>query len=218
MRSLVADEEHDTSDDTLRLPSLPASFAPEPPPREVSVALENPMPQAADRKTAVLGPTLRFKGDISAQEDFILLGRVEGSIQQAQRIVIAGSGAVVGTIHARVVVVHGNVQGDVHGLESVTVQKTGRVVGNIFAPRVVLVDGAVFNGRIDMSGDAVADRDENREADAGAGKASTGSRIESPIMNRVLQLATEQTDKLPGQKVILVPPPAREGRAAAAHG
>jgi cytoskeletal protein CcmA (bactofilin family) len=215
MRSLAADERYDTSDDTVRLPSLPSSFAPESLAGETSAVLENSTPQAADRRIAVLGPTLRFKGDISAQEDFILQGRVEGSIHQAQRIVIAGGGVVVGTIHARVIVVHGNVEGDLHGVESVTVQKTGRVGGNIFAPRVVLIEGAVFNGRIDMSGDSVADRDENREVNAGIDKPSSGTRIESPMMNRILQLAAEQSNKAPTQKVIMVPPSTREGRAVA---
>jgi hypothetical protein len=113
--------------------------------------------------------------------------------------------------------VAGNVQGDLHGLESVTVHKTGRVVGNIFAPRVVLIDGAVFNGRIDMSGAAVVDRDSNQGANAGASKASSGTLMESPMMSPGLQCATEQTDKVPIQKVILVPPPPvreRAGRGA----
>ena len=212
MHSLVADDRDDTSDDTARLPSLPSSFVPGALTHEASAAIENPTPRAADLKIAVLGPTLRFKGDISAQEDFILQGRIEGSIHQAQRIVIASGGAVVGTVHARVVVVDGNVQGDLHGLESVTVHKTGRVIGNIFAPRVVLVEGAVFNGRIDMSGAAVADRDGNQGANAGAGKASIGTRVDSSMTSPGVQPAAKQTDKVPTQKVMLVlpPPPVRE--------
>lgn len=212
MRSLVADERYDTSE-TARLPSLPASFVPESLVREASTALENPTERAADLKVAVLGPTLRFKGDISVQEDFILQGRIEGSIHQAQRIVIATGGAVVGTVHARVVVVDGYVQGDLRSLESVTVQKTGRVDGNIFAPRVVLVEGAVFNGRIDMSGAAVGDREGNPEANAGTVKTSSGARADSPMVSRGLQLASEP-DKVPTQKVMLVPPPPMREKAA----
>lgn len=187
MRSLVADERYDTSDDTARLPSLPASFVPESPAGEATVA--------HDVGIAVLGPTLRFKGELSAQEDFILWGRVEGSIQQAQRIFIAAGGTVIGTIHARAVVVDGNVQGDLHGLESVTVTKTGRVIGNIFAPRVVLIEGAVFNGRIDMSGGAsVGERSGKPDANAVAGQVSSGTRVDSPM------------------KVVLVPPPPARDR------
>lgn len=211
MRSLVADNREDTIDDTALLPALPSSFFLESLTHEASAAPEESTPSAAAPNTAVLGPTLCFKGEISAQEDFILQGRVEGSIHQAQRIFIALGGAVVGRIHAREVVVDGNVDGDLHGLESVTVHKTGRVVGNIFAPRVVLVEGAVFNGRIDMSGASVVAQDGNGGGDSGAGKISSGSRVERPMMSPGLKLAAEQTDKVPTQKVVLVPPsPVRE--------
>jgi len=213
MRSLVADQRYETSDETARLPSLPASFVPESLAIEAATALENPTPRTADLNMAVLGPTLRFKGDISVQEDFVLLGRVEGSIHQAKRIVIATGGAVVGTVHARVVEVDGNVQGDLHGLESVTVHKTGRVVGNIFAPRVVLVEGAVFNGRIDMSDASVDERGSNEDTNAGAGK------VESPMRSPSLQLTVQQTDKVSTQKVVLVPPPpVRDGVGRGAIG
>jgi cytoskeletal protein CcmA (bactofilin family) len=102
------------------------------------------------RNVAVLGPTLRFKGELSADEDFILQGRIEGSINHTQSVTIGTEGVCQGNIHARVIVIDGSVEGDLHGSESVVVNATGRVVGNIFAPRVGLVDGALFNGRIDM--------------------------------------------------------------------
>src|SRR5688500_13256011 len=101
MRSLIADERYETSDETARLPALPASFVPESLAREAAVAVETPTPRAGELKIAVLGATLRFKGDISVDEDLILQGRIEGTIHQAQRIVIATAGVVVGTIHAR---------------------------------------------------------------------------------------------------------------------
>src|SRR5687768_3196794 len=129
----------ENTSDTGRIPSLPQS-AP------------------SDRKIAVLGPTLRFKGDLSAEEDFIFQGRIQGSIHHTQRIIVGTQGVVNGNILARVVVVDGNVEGDLYGKESVVVHETGRVHGNIYAPRVGISDGAVFNGRIDMSGAAFAEQ------------------------------------------------------------
>jgi len=104
----------------------------------------------ANRNVAVLGPTLRFKGELSADEDFILQGRIEGSINHTQSVTIGTEGVCQGNIHARIIVIDGSVEGDLHGSESVVVNASGRVSGNIFAPRVGLVDGALFNGRIDM--------------------------------------------------------------------
>jgi len=101
-------------------------------------------------KVAVLGPTLRFKGELSAEEDFILQGSLEGSITNPQCVTIGTEGSVVGDIKARVITIDGKIEGDLHGNESVVVHQTGRVTGNIFAPRVGIVEGAFFNGRIEM--------------------------------------------------------------------
>ena len=104
----------------------------------------------AERSVAVLGPTLRFKGELSAEEDFILQGRIEGSINHTQSVTIGNEGVVLGNIHARIVTVDGSVEGDLHGTESVVISATARVTGNIFAPRVGIIDGALFNGRVEM--------------------------------------------------------------------
>jgi cytoskeletal protein CcmA (bactofilin family) len=106
--------------------------------------------QSPEKKIAILGPTLRFKGELSAEEDFVLQGRIEGSINHTQCVTIGTDGSVLGNIHARVITIDGAVEGDLHGGESVVVHATGRVAGNIFAPRVGLVEGAFFNGRIEM--------------------------------------------------------------------
>ena len=192
MRSFGFDQRQENSPtDTVRVPSLSSMPLPQ---SETSAspqpAAEKPKSAApADRKIAVLGPTLRFKGELSAEEDFILQGRIEGSINHTQSVTIGTDGAVVGNIHARVVVVDGNVEGDLHGLESVVVHETGRVVGNIFAPRVALVDGAVFNGRIDMTGSA-----------ASQSAAAVKKRVESPTITPGQPLSAEETEKVLGNK------------------
>ncbi|WP_129642070.1 bactofilin family protein [Peristeroidobacter agariperforans] len=190
MRSFGFDQRQESSTDTVRVPSL--SSMPLSESQTSSPAAESPAKATApERKVAVLGPTLRFKGELSAEEDFILQGRIEGSINHTQSVTIGTDGSVVGNIYARVVVVDGSVEGDLHGVESVVVHETGRVAGNIFAPRVGLVDGAVFNGRIDMTGNNAA-----QSAPASASK----KRVESPTINPGQPLSAEETEKVLGGK------------------
>jgi cytoskeletal protein CcmA (bactofilin family) len=111
---------------------------------------------------------LRFKGELAADEDLLLQGQVEGSIEHSQSLTIGTDGGVKGNIRARVVIIDGTVEGDVHGLESVTVRETARVRGNIFAPRVGLADGAKFTGRIDMDSAQAAAVNPSRAAPARA--------------------------------------------------
>src|SRR4029453_13298712 len=103
-------------------------------------------PAAAPQKavTSVLGPSLRFKGELQADEDLLIQGQLEGSIEHTRSLTIGTEGGVKGNIRARIVIIDGTVEGDIHGLESVTVRETARVHGNIFAPRVGLADGAKF--------------------------------------------------------------------------
>jgi cytoskeletal protein CcmA (bactofilin family) len=122
------------------------------PPRATEVKAPEPAPRGS-----VLGPTLRFKGELSAQEDLVVQGSVEGSITHTQSLTMGADGSMKGDIRARVIVVDGKVEGDMYATESVIIRATAKVKGNVFAPRVAISDGAFFQGRIDMqpSGAAV---------------------------------------------------------------
>ena len=112
---------------------------------------------AASQKMSVLGKTLVFKGELTANEDLLIQGRVEGSITHAaSHLAIGANGTVSADIHAQRVIVQGKLEGDVHATESVTVEVSANVRGNLYAPRVALKDGAKFRGSIDMDSGAAA--------------------------------------------------------------
>ena len=112
----------------------------------------------AARKVSVLGKTLVFKGELSADEDIILQGRVEGSIHHTQSVTVGIDGVVIGDTHARSIVVEGTVEGDLRGVVSVLIAATAKVRGNISAPRVGIMEGANFNGSVDMQSTVAAVR------------------------------------------------------------
>ena len=112
---------------------------------------------AESPRASVLGPTLKFRGELSAQEDLIVQGSVDGSITHTQSLTIGTDGSMKGDIRARVIVIDGKVDGDLYATESVSIRATAKVKGNVFAPRVGISDGAFFQGQIEMqpSGAAV---------------------------------------------------------------
>jgi cytoskeletal protein CcmA (bactofilin family) len=114
------------------------------------------VPESAPR-ASVLGPTLRFRGELSAQEDLIIQGSVEGSITHTQNLTVGTDGTMKGDIRARVIVIDGKVEGDLYATESVSIRATAKVKGNVFAPRVGITEGAFFQGQVEMqpSGAAV---------------------------------------------------------------
>jgi cytoskeletal protein CcmA (bactofilin family) len=132
-------------------PRSPAARTPEP-----ARAPDAKAAESASR-ASVLGPTLRFKGELSAQEDLIVQGSVEGSITHTQSLTVGTDGTMKGDIRARVIVIDGKVEGDMYATESVNIRATAKVKGNVFAPRVGISEGAFFQGQIEMqpSGAAV---------------------------------------------------------------
>lgn len=131
-----------------------STSAPAPAPAPAAAAAS----QDAAKKVSVLGKTLVFKGELSADEDIILQGRVEGSIRHTQSVTVGIDGVVIGDTHARSIVVEGTVEGDLKGVVSVLIAATATVRGNISAPRVGIMEGANFNGSVDMSSAVAAVR------------------------------------------------------------
>lgn len=114
-------------------------------------------PDVRRRKTSVIGPTLKFKGELSANEDLIIGGEIEGTIaHQDKNLTVGKEGRVKANIDARTIEVYGIVEGDIHGEDIVKLAKSADVKGNIRCARIVMEDGARFCGKIDMSQKAKA--------------------------------------------------------------
>jgi cytoskeletal protein CcmA (bactofilin family) len=102
-------------------------------------------------ESTTIGASIKIKGELSGKEDLVIEGTVEGTIQLKENsISVSEKGKVQADVYARSIIVKGELSGDLYGAESVTIARSGRVSGNIIAPRVVLEDGAIFKGNVDM--------------------------------------------------------------------
>ncbi len=103
------------------------------------------------KNVSVIGPTLVFKGELSADEDLVIEGRIEGTIAHHRKhLTIGKQGWVKADIHASSVIVEGQLIGDIHSEGVVSLANGAEVKGNIFCARIVMEDGARFAGKIDM--------------------------------------------------------------------
>jgi cytoskeletal protein CcmA (bactofilin family) len=91
-----------------------------------------------------------IKGELTAQEDLVIAGRVEGTISVTGHLVVVEAGAnVVGDVTSADIVVSGTVHGSVLAEERIKVEVGADLQGDISAPRIAVADGAVVNGRIE---------------------------------------------------------------------
>jgi len=104
-----------------------------------------------------IGSSVAFEGDLTCGEDVTIEGRLTGSIHvRDATLTITRSAHLESTIRAARIVVHGTVQGAVTGTERIELGPTAIVTGDLSATHVVIVDGAQFNGRIDMGRRTIA--------------------------------------------------------------
>ena len=101
--------------------------------------------------STIIGSSILIDGEISGDEDLTIEGVVKGRVVLKENLIIESSGKAEADVETRNVTVYGELVGDVVVSEKCEVADGGRVQGDIKAPRIVISDGAVFNGNIDMN-------------------------------------------------------------------
>ena len=100
---------------------------------------------------SVIGETLHFKGELSAGEDLVIEGKVEGTVNQGKCcLTVKPKGVLLANVNATKIFIEGKVEGDLSATVSVTIRDSGDVAGNIVAPKVAINEGATFNGSVEM--------------------------------------------------------------------
>ena len=164
----------------------------------------------------VIGPSILISGKLTGDEELTVRGRVEGEITLSKTLIVEPSGVVKANVEVRNAIVSGVVVGNISASESVELTREGRMVGDIRAPRVIIVDGASFRGRVDM-GDLAA-----RPA---------GERTARPVVRPTVRPGTQVTAARPSaparpsipaakpvSKPLPPPPPKAESKPGAPKG
>jgi len=98
----------------------------------------------------VIGSSIVIDGEISGDEDLVIQGTVKGRILLKENLFVEQDGVVEADIETRNIEVSGQVTGNISASEKVEISAGGRAVGDIKAPRILIADGAIFKGNVDM--------------------------------------------------------------------
>jgi len=102
---------------------------------------------------ANIGKSITIKGDLTGKEDLVIEGTVEGRVDLPEaQLTVGQTGTIQAEIHAKAIVVVGKVSGNIYGSDRIEIQSTGIVNGDVTAPRLIVAEGAVLNGAIQMNG------------------------------------------------------------------
>ncbi len=99
----------------------------------------------------MIGKSLKVKGTITGHEDLYVDGEIEGAIELEENSLTVGpNGNVSADVKARDITVLGRLTGNVRAGERIEIRKTGSLEGDLTTSRIVIEDGAVFRGSIDI--------------------------------------------------------------------
>ena len=108
------------------------------------------MDQNSGSGTAGIPFGVRITGEVTAAEDLVIHGHVEGQVTApAHHVTIGPGGAVHAKVVARVVTVSGRLEGSITASERVRILADAQARGHVHTPSFALSDGAVFTGTAD---------------------------------------------------------------------
>lgn len=119
---------------------------------------------ARDEINAFLGTGTNYNGKLHFQGAVRIDGNFNGEIQSDGTLVVGQEALVDGQIQVGQLVLSGNIRGDVEASEKVVLHRTANLQGNIRTPSLVVEEGAVLEGSLNMGkGEHVMTTEQNIE-------------------------------------------------------
>jgi cytoskeletal protein CcmA (bactofilin family) len=103
-----------------------------------------------------LGPDAEASGRLSFVSPTRIEGKVKGEVRSSDLIVVGPQGVVHATVRADKLVVLGEVRGEVLGASRIEICPGGRLFGDVETQSLIISEGATFEGRSRMGGQASA--------------------------------------------------------------
>jgi cytoskeletal protein CcmA (bactofilin family) len=97
---------------------------------------------------ALIGARLSFRGEISGEGDFRILGTFEGEINVTGRVFVGEGAQVDANINAAAIVIGGSVRGNLSATTRVEILPSGVLTGSLRTGSFSAADGASVKGEI----------------------------------------------------------------------
>ena len=102
-----------------------------------------------DKLGSLLGMNSNLKGELKVKGTLRVDGTVEGQLD-ADYVILSETAEVKGEIKAKKIIIGGKMEGNARAQELVEIKSKGKVLGDIFTPQLTIIEGAEFNGKVEM--------------------------------------------------------------------
>ena len=98
----------------------------------------------------IIGPDASLEGRLDVKHSMRIDGQIKGELISTETVTIGSGGSVEGDISAGNIVVGGRVTGKLTATGKVVLESSSVLTGDLKTVRLVVEEGAQFNGRSDM--------------------------------------------------------------------
>ncbi len=92
----------------------------------------------------------QIEGEITASNDLRIDGYISGNIKCEGKLIIGSSGKIDGTVYCQNAVIEGKFKGELTVNDILDVRESATVTGEIKTSKLLVQNGASFNGNCDM--------------------------------------------------------------------
>ena len=98
----------------------------------------------------VLGNTSEITGEMKVEKGISLNGYFNGKLKSGGKILIGKKGNIEADIEGQEIIIAGHVKGNIIAKSKVIIHSRGKVDGDVKTDSLILEDGGLINGKIDM--------------------------------------------------------------------
>jgi cytoskeletal protein CcmA (bactofilin family) len=109
-----------------------------------------------EQEITQIGHSVTIKGDISGNSDVRVAGNVVGGISIEGELIVERQGVVEAEIKTTTAVIAGSVKGNIECSDKLILESTSQYEGNIKTKRLIIQEGAIFQGNCQMGAPQVA--------------------------------------------------------------
>jgi cytoskeletal protein CcmA (bactofilin family) len=124
----------------------------------------------------ILGPDANFKGELSFEKGMRLMGKFEGKVNTPGRVHVAKEAKMAADVEAGGIVVEGEVHGNLSANDRIELKQSARYEGDLRATKLVVDEGAIFNGHVSVGPDSVKGRPPERSGERPGQGANVGGK------------------------------------------
>ncbi|MFT3786409.1 MAG: polymer-forming cytoskeletal protein [Tepidisphaeraceae bacterium] len=127
-----------------------------------------------DQFPTVLGPDAKFKGELTFEKGLRLQGQFEGSIKTPGKVHVAKEAKLNADVESGAVIIEGEVKGNLQAADRIELKNTARYEGDLTANKLVVDEGAVFQGHVSVGPDAAKPTTTRPQASPGINRPTPG--------------------------------------------